>query len=67
MMQRLLHGSTANIRCWWDIITKAGPMFGYYPNASKTHRIVKQVYVRSAKDLFDSTEITVIADGDRYL
>ena len=35
-------GSTANIRCWWDMITKAGPMFGYYPNASKTHLIVKQ-------------------------
>ena len=46
-------GSTANIRCWWDMITKAGPMFGYYPNASKTHLIVKQEYVQSAKGLFD--------------
>ena len=35
-------GSRAYIRCWWDMITKAGPMFGYYPNASKTHLIVKQ-------------------------
>ena len=41
-------GSTVNIRCWWDIITKAGPMFGYYPNVSKTHLIVKQEYVQSA-------------------
>eukprot|EP00731_Ephydatia_muelleri_P028772 Em0020g416a len=60
-------GSTANIRCWWDMITKAGPMFGYYPNASKTHLIVKQEYVQSAKGLFDGSGITVIADGDRYL
>ena len=42
-------------------------MFGYYPNASKTHLIVKQEYVQSANDLFDGTGITVIADGDRYL
>ena len=60
-------GSTANIRCRWDIITKGVPMFGYYPNASKTHLIVKQEYVQSAKDLFEGTGITVIADGDRYL
>ena len=55
-------GSTANIRCWWDIITKGGPMFGYYsyPNASKTHLIVKQEYVQSANDLFEGTGITVI-------
>ena len=57
-------GSTANIRCWWDMITKAGPN---YPNASKTHLIVKQEYVQSAKGLFDGSGITVIADGDRYL
>ena len=60
-------GSTANIRCWWDIITKAGPMFGYYPNASKTHLIVKLEYVQSSKDLFEGTGITVIAGCDRYL
>ena len=42
-------------------------MFGYYPNASKTHLIVKQEYVQSAKGLFDGSGITVIADGDRYL
>ena len=45
-------GSTANIRCWWDIITKAGPIFGYYPNASTIHLIVKQEYAQSAKDFF---------------
>eukprot|EP00731_Ephydatia_muelleri_P014218 Em0007g1528a len=42
-------------------------MFGYYPNASKTHLIVKQEYVQSVKGLFDGSGITVIADGDRYL
>ena len=53
-------GSTANIRCWWDMITKAGPMFGYYPNALKTHLIVKQEYVQLAKDLFEGSGIKVI-------
>ena len=42
-------------------------MFGYYHNASKTHLIVKQEYVQSAKDLFEGTGLAVIADGDRYL
>ena len=60
-------GTTANIRCWWDSVTKAGPMYGYFPSASKAHLIVQQEYTQSAKYLFDGTGILVIADGDRYL
>ena len=29
-------GKLAELRVWWDILTKEGPNFGYYPNPSKT-------------------------------
>ena len=29
-------GSLSALREWWDDLCSSGPMFGYYPNASKS-------------------------------
>ena len=35
-------GKLAELRVWWDILTKEGPNFGYYPNPSKTWLVTKE-------------------------
>ena len=36
-----------------------GPDFGYYPNASKTHLVVKPELVNKAKRMFKNTDVWI--------
>lgn len=38
-------GKLADLRAWWDHLTREGPDFGYYPNPSKTWLVRKAVKV----------------------
>lgn len=34
-------GTISQLRQWWDALNENGPLYGYFPNASKTHLVVK--------------------------
>ena len=43
------------------------PDFGYYPNANKTHLIVKPELVNEAKRIFENTDVQISTSGQRHL
>ena len=48
-------------------MTKLGPLFGYYPNPSKTHLVVKEEYKEIATQVFADTGVQITTDGKRHL
>ena len=41
--------------------------FGYHPNASKTHLIVKEQFLDEARRLFEGTNVNITVHGKRHL
>ena len=37
---------------WWDELNRIGPLYGYYPNASKTCLIAKPAHENAANEIF---------------
>ena len=46
---------------------KLGPLFGYHPNPSKTHLVVKKEYKESATQTFMDMGINITSEGKRHL
>ena len=44
-----------------------GPLYGYFPNGSKTHVLAKPHHVEAAKEIFKDTGIVISTEGQRYL
>ena len=59
--------SIKRLREWWDLLEEIGPLYGYFPNSSKTHIITKPKHAESAREVFQGTGITITAEGRRYL
>ena len=60
-------GTCDNLRMWWDGLQVHGACYGYHPNASKTHLVVKAEHIERARELFADTEINITAEGKRHL
>ena len=60
-------GSLGDLRKWWDEISSLGPGYGYFPNGSKIHLIVKSEYAEHAKFLLTGLGIEVTTRGHRHL
>ena len=60
-------GKLVGIRNWWNNMTKIGPEYGYFPNASKTWLIVKEEHLEEAKQLFQDTGVKISYDGESHL
>ena len=52
---------------WWQHLTVIWPSFGYYPNASKTHLVVKPDLMDEAAEIFHSTKVQITPKGQRHL
>ena len=52
---------------WWDKIKDLGPAFGYFPNAAKSHLLVKPHLMSEARDIFQDTSLLIISEGKEYL
>ena len=52
---------------WWQHLRDIGPAFGYYPNASKTHLVVKPELMGEAARIFENTEVQITPKGQRHL
>ena len=59
--------SVDNLKIWWDLLEEIGPLYGYFPNGSKTHLLVKPDAVERARVLFKGTGINISTEGKRYL
>ena len=59
--------SCKKLRSWWDELSEQGPLFCYYPNASKIYLVVKEEYETSAIQAFADTGIHVTSQGKRHL
>ena len=51
------------------MLVKIGPLYGYFPNSSKTHVLAKPqyYYAEAAKEIFKDTGIVISTDRERYL
>ena len=54
----------AELRVWWDLFTREGPDFGYYPNPSKTWLVTCHT---AGLSTFAGTGVNVTSDGRPYL
>ena len=60
-------GRLATLHQWWQHVTTIGLDFGYYPNASNTHLVVKPELVSEAKKMFENKEVQIFTNGQRHL
>ena len=60
-------GKICPLRSWWDKIKDLGPAFGYFPNAAKSHLLVKPHLMSEARDIFQDTSLSIISEGKEYL
>ena len=60
-------GTVKDLKYWWERLCELGPKFGYYPEADKTRRIVKNDFYDIANTTFKSTKINVTSNGKRHL
>ena len=56
-------GTVSSLVDCWNTLSEIGPMYGYYPKASKTVLLVKDSSFDLAHKLFDSTGITITTHG----
>ena len=59
--------SLERLRRRWDLLKEVGPLYGYFPNGSKTHVPTKSQHTQAAKEIFKDTGITVSKEGEHYL
>ena len=58
-------GGAARTRVGLKRIQNHGPMFGYFPNPSKTWLVVKEAHLDRATEMFSDIKISV--EGRKYL
>ena len=56
-------GTCEDLRKWWDSLQVHGAGYGYYPNASKTHLVVKTEHAVRAREMFADTDINITTEG----
>ena len=54
-------GKINEIKNFWDVIENIGPKYGYFPEASKSHLIVKDQHVDVASVIFNETNVKITA------
>ena len=49
------------------MLVEIGPLYGYFPNGSKTHILAKPQHAEAAREIFKDTGIVITTEGERYL
>ena len=60
-------GKISSLREWWDKLSTTGPMFGYFPNASKSWLVTKHTSLSDANAAFAGTGVNITPHGRPYL
>ena len=61
------HSPCDDLRKWWESLQAHGTRYGYHPNASKTHLVVKTEHAVRAREMFANTGINITTEGKRHL
>ena len=56
-------GTCDDLRMFWDSLQTHGAGYGYHPNATKTHLVVKAEHAERARELFAGTGINITTEG----
>ncbi len=59
--------SLERLKRWWDLLKEIGPLYGYFPNGSKTHVLAKPHHAETAREIFRGTGVIISTEGERYL
>ena len=59
--------SIEDLRKFWDSLNQHGDNYGYHPNSTKTHLVVKPDHEAKARALFADTGVNITTDGKRHL
>ena len=62
-----LAGNVKEIKQYWQLLLQVGPKYGYYPNPSKSHLIVKEEHLDRTKFIFKEIEVKITKSGQRHL
>ena len=61
-------GKLAKLQEWWDQLTSEGPLFGYFPNASKkTWHITKDNPLEETRAIFVNSGVNITPNGNPIL
>ena len=60
-------GKILRLRDWWEALLKAGPLYGYFPNPSKTYLLAKPETYTEAIEVFSGTNVEITCTGRKYL
>ena len=60
-------GTCDDLRKWWESLQAHGARYGYNPNTSKTHLVVKTEHAARAREMFADTDINITTEGKRHL
>ena len=60
-------GKLRILRLWWNNVEQYGPLFGYYPEATKSWLLVKEHLIEEAKEIFAGTNINITSEGRAYV
>ena len=52
---------------WWTELAQVGPLYGYFPNNSKTKLLVKSEFLSRAEYVFGDTGVQICTDGGKHL
>ena len=55
------------LRRWWDMLTRIGQPYRYFPNCTKTYLIAKPDKLEEATEVFGDTFVQITCAGRRYL
>ena len=56
-------GKVSDIYAWWSTLVNKSPLYGYFPNSSKTYLVVKEDHLDTAKDVFQDSNIQITTTG----
>ena len=61
-------GKLRCLKMWWDHLKEVGPDYGYFPEPSKTHLILKNPgLLAEAKELFAGDGVKITTEGHRHV
>ena len=60
-------GTVDSLRSWWERLAEDGPLYGYFPKASKSSVIVKGRYEEKARDAFSGSGLAITTEGSTHL
>ena len=60
-------GTCEELKTFWNTLQAQGEIYGYHPNASKTHLVIKPEHAEKARELFAGRGINITTEGKRLL